>query len=436
MAAYILLRHRDIPNIKELKTYQENDGFEAFKKVVTAMKPEEVTEVVKASGLRGRGGAGFPTGLKWAFMDSKNWPHYVVANADESEPGTFKDREIMESNPFQFLEGVAICSYAVGAHAAYIYLRGEFWQVAAWLDEKIEGMEKAGYLGEKLFGTDYSLKIYTHLGAGAYICGEETALLESLEGKRGQPRVRPPFPPAVGLYGKPTVVNNVETFTNVPLIMSNGADWYKSMGTADSAGVKIFSLSGRVRVPGNYELPFGTTFRELIYEHGGGIIDGRPVKAIMAAGASSSMIAVDEKVLDTQMDYATVRTLGADLGSASVIVIDDTVNIDWVINKTIHFFKHESCGKCTPCREGNYWMQHLIERIRSGEGGQEEVELLHNVARQMRDLKSPVDGVVIGDGDMGHAATLGDLVDVDGLGEAFRAPDFFQNPLARPPGVL
>ena len=381
---HVLLRHRDVPDINKIDVYQQNGGFKAFEEAVKKMRPAEVTDVVKNSGLRGRGGAGFPTGMKWAFMDNNSWPHYVVANADESEPGTFKDREIMEGNPFQFLEGVAICSYAVGAHAAYIYLRGEFWQVAAWLDEKIEDMEKAGYLGEKLFGTDYSLKIYTHLGAGAYICGEETALLESLEGKRGQPRVRPPFPPAVGLYGKPTVVNNVETLTNVPLIMINGADWYKSMGTADSAGVKVFSLSGRVLKPGNYELPFGTTFRELIYEHGGGILDGRSVKAIMPAGASSSMIVVDEKVLDTQMDYATVRTLGADLGSASVIVLDDTVNIDWVINKTIHFFKHESCGKCTPCREGNYWMQHLSERIHSGEGSKEDVDLLFSVAKQMQ----------------------------------------------------
>ncbi len=382
--AHVLLRHRDIPGIEKLDVYQKNGGFKAFEQAVKKMKPTEVTEVVKASGLRGRGGAGFPTGMKWAFMDNNNWPHYVVANADESEPGTFKDREIMESNPFQFLEGVAIASYAVGANTAYIYLRGEFWQVAAWLDEKIEEMEKAGYLGEKLFGTDYALKIYTHLGAGAYICGEETALLESIEGKRGQPRVRPPFPPSFGLYGKPTVVNNVETLTNVPLILANGADWYKSMGTPDSAGMKIFSLSGRVRKPGNYELPFGTTFRELIYEHGGGILDGRPVKAIMPAGASSSLIVVDDKALDTPMDYASVRTLGADLGSASVIVIDDTVGVDWVIDKTIHFFKHESCGKCTPCREGNYWMQRLIERVHKGEGGAGDVDLLFNVARQMQ----------------------------------------------------
>ncbi len=382
--SHVLLRHRDIPGIEVIDVYKKNGGFKVFERAVRKMTPEEVTAIVRDSGLRGRGGAGFPTGMKWGFMDKSNWPHYVVANADESEPGTFKDREIMESNPFQFLEGVALCAYAVGANAAYIYLRGEFWQVAAWMDTKIEEMEKAGYLGENLFGTDYSLKIYTHLGAGAYICGEETALLESLEGKRGQPRIRPPFPPSFGLYGKPTVVNNVETLTNVPLIIEHGADWYKAMGTADSAGVKVFSLSGRVRKPGNYELPFGATFRELIYEYGGGIIDDRPIKAIMAAGASSSMISVDDNVLDTPMDYASVRALDADLGSASVIVIDDTISVDWVINKTIHFFKHESCGKCTPCREGNYWMQSIIERVRSGKGTQEDVELLHSVAKQMQ----------------------------------------------------
>ncbi|HEY5902461.1 MAG TPA: NADH-quinone oxidoreductase subunit NuoF [Anaerolineales bacterium] len=381
---HILLRHREVPDISELETYQRHGGFEALKQAVTGMKPNEVTDVVKNSGLRGRGGAGFPTGMKWSFIDNKNWPHYVVANADESEPGTFKDREIMEGNPFQFLEGVAIGCYAVGANAAYVYLRGEFWQLADFLDKKIAEMEAAGFLGEKLFGSEYSLKIHTHLGAGAYICGEETALLESLEGKRGQPRVRPPFPPAVGLYAKPTIVNNVETFANVPLIIKNGADWYKGMGTADSAGVKVFSLSGRVRKPGNYELPFGTTFRQLIYEHGGGILEGRPVKAIMAAGASSSLILVDEKTLDTPMDYASVRALGADLGSASVIVIDDSVSIDWVINKTIHFFRHESCGKCTPCREGTYWMQQLIDRISSNKYTEEDVATLLDVAKQIQ----------------------------------------------------
>jgi NADH-quinone oxidoreductase subunit F len=386
--AHVVLRHRDIPNLNNFDIYKKNGGFAAFKKAVTKMQPNEVTDVVKNSGLRGRGGAGFPTGMKWSFIDNKNWPHYVVANADESEPGTFKDREIMESNPFQFLEGLAIGCYAVGATVAYVYMRGEFWQLAADLDDKIAEMEEAGYLGNKLFGTDYSLKIFTHLGAGAYICGEETALLESLEGKRGQPRVRPPFPPSYGLYGKPTIINNVETFANVPMILANGADWYKSMGTADSAGVKIFSLSGRVRRPGNYELPFGTTFRELIYgeKNGAGVQDARTVKAIMPAGASSSLIFVngDDKVLDTPMDYASVRTLGSELGSASVIVIDDTVSIDWVINKTLHFFKHESCGKCTPCREGTYWMQHIMHRVHEGQGSLQDVDLLLNVAKQMQ----------------------------------------------------
>lgn len=381
---HVLLRHRDVPDIDQLNVYAENGGFLALRKAVTGLKPQELTDLVKASGLRGRGGAGFPTGTKWSFIDNKSWPHYVVANADESEPGTFKDREIMESNPFQFLEGVALASYAVGASVAYVYLRGEFRRIADLLDHKIAEMEGAGYLGAKLFGTDYGLRIHTHLGAGAYICGEETAMLESIEGKRGQPRIRPPFPAVHGLYGKPTVVNNVETLANLPPIVLNGSDWYKQMGTPESAGVKVFSLSGRVRKPGNYELPFGSTFRELIYEHGGGVLDGRPVRAIMPAGASSSFIVVDDKVLDTPMDYATVRTLGADLGSASVIVIDDSVSLDWVIQKTLHFFKHESCGKCTPCREGTYWMMHLIDRVRSNNAAAHDVELLLNVARQMQ----------------------------------------------------
>jgi NADH-quinone oxidoreductase subunit F len=384
MSKYVLLRHRDIPNIKDLKVYQDQGGFKAFKKAVTSLDPGQVTEIVKASGLRGRGGAGFPTGLKWSFMDQGNWPHYVVANADESEPGTFKDREIIEENPLQFLEGVAISSYAVGAQAAYIYLRGEFWQLAEFLDGKISELKKAGLLGENLFGTEYSLKIHTHLGAGAYICGEETALLESLEGKRGQPRLRPPFPPSYGLYGKPTVVNNVETLTNLPLILENGADWYRNLGTEDSAGVKVFSLSGRVKKPGNYELPFGSTYRELIFKHGGGILNDAQIKAIMPAGASSAILRASDKVLDTPLEYASIRELGADLGSGSVIVIDETISMDWVIKKTIDFFNHESCGKCTPCREGTYWMSHLTRQIHSGEKKEEQIQLLYDVASNIQ----------------------------------------------------
>ena len=384
MAEHLLLRHRDIPDIHRLEVYRAHGGFEAFRQAVTGMDPDQVTAEVKKSGLRGRGGAGFPTGLKWSFMDKRNWPHYVVANADESEPGTFKDREIMERNPFQFLEGVAIAAYAVGAERAYIYLRGEFWPVARWLDEKIAEMEAAGLLGDRLFGTDYSLRIYTHLGAGAYICGEETALLESLEGKRGQPRVRPPFPPQQGLWGKPTVVNNVETLTNVPLIIQRGADWYRTIGTEQSPGPKVFSLSGRVKRPGNYELPLGTTFRELIYEHGGGIVDDRPIKAIMAAGASSSIMVATDEALDTPMDYENPQKVGGMLGSASVIVLDDTVNMAWLVKKTVHFFKHESCGKCTPCREGTYWMDKLTQRIAAGQAARADVETLYSVAQQIR----------------------------------------------------
>jgi NADH-quinone oxidoreductase subunit F len=382
---YMLLRHRDIPNLNQIDVFMKEDGFEGLKKALK-MKTDDVTNEVKAAGLRGRGGAGFPTGVKWSFMDNNNWPHYVVANADESEPGTFKDREIMESNPFQFLEGIAIASYAVGANAAYIYLRGEFWEVAHFLDEKIEEMEKAGFLGENIQGTDYSLKIYTHLGAGAYICGEETALLESIEGKRGQPRVRPPFPPSQGLYDKPTVVNNVETFSGVPYIIKNGAEGYRKFGTEKSPGTKIFSLSGRVKNPGNYELPLGSTFRDLIFgeAYGGGIIDDKKIKAIMPAGASSSLVVADDKALDTPLTYEDVREVGGDLGSASVIVIDETISLDWLITKTMDFFAHESCGKCTPCREGTYWMKKLTQRVYSDEGTAEDVALLNDVAKQVR----------------------------------------------------
>jgi NADH-quinone oxidoreductase subunit F len=384
MNELILLRHRDIPDLNRLEVYRQNDGYDAFRKAVTEMNPYDVTQVVKASGLRGRGGAGFPTGLKWTFVDNENWPHYVVPNADESEPGTFKDREIMEGNPFQFLEGIALAAFAIQANEAYIYLRGEFWQIAETLDQQIAELEAAGLLGDNLFDTDYSLRIFTHLGAGAYICGEETALLESMEGKLGQPRLRPPFPPSYGLYGKPTVVNNVETLTNVPFIVSRGSDWYRSIGTEQSTGPKIFSLSGNVNKPGNYELPLGTPFRELIFEHGGGIPDGREIKAIMAAGASSSLIIANEKALDTHMDYESVPNVGADLGSASIIVIDDSVSIDWVLHKTLHFFSHESCGKCTPCREGAYWMRHIIDRIHDGDASWSDVELLNDVALQIK----------------------------------------------------
>ncbi len=379
MAEHILLRHRDIADIDRLSVCREHGGFKAFEHAVTAQSPEEVTEIVKASGLRGRGGAGFPTGVKWGFLTPGVFPRYVVANADESEPGTFKDREIMERNPFQFLEGVAICAYAAQANVAYIYCRGEFWDLANTLDGKIEELRSAKLLGDRLFGTDYCLDIRTHLGAGAYICGEETALLESLEGKLGQPRLRPPFPAAKGLYNQPTVINNVETLTNLPPILERGAEWYRGIGTKRSAGPKVFSLSGQVQRPGNYELPLGSTFRQLIFDLGGGVAEGRSIKAILPAGASAPILPATDEVLEASMDYETVAELGSALGSASVIILDDTVDIAWVEAKISRFFKHESCGKCTPCREGTYWMQHLMDRMLAGTARQADVDLLHAV---------------------------------------------------------
>jgi NADH-quinone oxidoreductase subunit F len=384
MSDFLLLRHQQYPEIGTLKGYLSRGGFKTFKKVVTGSEPAGIIDEVKKSGLRGRGGAGFPTGVKWSYLPNDITPHYVVANADESEPGTFKDREIMEKNPFQFLEGLMITCYAVKANLGYVYLRGEFWQIAGYLEECIRELHKQGLLGKNLFGSKYGLDLHTHLGAGAYICGEETALLESLEGRPGQPRLRPPYPAVYGLFGKPTVINNVETLTNVPLIIEQGADWYRTFGTEKSSGVKIFSLSGSVNKPGNYELPLGTTFRELIFNHGGGLKAGRKVKAILPGGASSIVIKASPKVLDTPMDYESVAAIGSALGSASVIVVDDSVSMLWVTRKIVHFFRHESCGKCTPCREGTYWMDQILHHTKTGKLNARDLVLVQNVADQIR----------------------------------------------------
>jgi NADH-quinone oxidoreductase subunit F len=350
------------------------------------MKPEEVTDVVKASGLRGRGGAGFPTGLKWSFIPKDIFPRYVTVNADESEPGTFKDRQIIEKNPHQLIEGTALCAYAVRAEKAYIYCRGEFAEPARILQAAVDEAYTAGYLGRNIFGTGINIDIYVHLGAGAYICGEETALLESLEGKIGQPRLRPPFPAVVGLYAKPTVINNVETLANVPFIITHGADAYRKFGTEKSPGTKIACLSGHVQRPGNYEFELGKiTFRDLIFgqEYGQGLLhDGTTLKAIMPSGASSVLLGVDK--LDTPLDYESVAATGSMLGSASVIVLDSTTDIVWAMYKAIKFFKHESCGKCTPCREGTFWMLRIYERLIHGQATQADIDLLDSVAGQMQ----------------------------------------------------
>jgi len=381
---HLLLRHRDIPNIDQLSVYIEHGGFLAFEKAITSIEPSAVLEEVKKSGLRGRGGAGFPTGIKWNFCPNTLWPHYVVANADESEPGTFKDREILENNPFQFLEGLMLASYAVQAETSYIYLRGEFSGIALWLDEKIAELEMKGLLGDNIYGTKTKLRLFTHCGAGAYVCGEETALLESIEGRLGQPRLRPPFPAVHGLYAKPTVVNNVETLTNVPCIIQSGASWFRNYGTEKSPGVKVFSLSGRINKPGNYELPLGTPFRKLIFNHGGGILEDNKIKAIMTAGASSKILPATDELLDTSMDYESVMDFGCALGSGSIIIIDDSISIAWLIDKTTQFFKHESCGKCAPCREGTYWMSKLTNRIASQKYKPDDVKLLYSIAQQIQ----------------------------------------------------
>ena len=384
----ILLRGRDIADLDKLDVYVKNGGYEGLKKALS-MKPTEVIDIVKASGLRGRGGAGFPTGLKWSFIPQSEPKKYVTVNCDESETGTFKDREIIETNPHQLIEGALICAYAIQATAVYIYLRGEFWDQGHALDGYIDEARKAGYAFDNIAGSGWSCPVYTHLGAGAYICGEESALLESLEGKLGQPRVRPPFPAnkGGGLYGEPTVINNVETLTNVPWILVNGADEYKKIGTEQSAGTKIFCVSGHVEKPGNFELPMGVTMRELIYTHAGGIKGGKQIKGILPSGGSGPIIRVngnDDPVLDTKLSYEDMAKTGSILGSASVIVMDETVDMTWVASKVIKFFKHESCGKCTPCREGTYWIDKVVDRIMANEAQASDIDLITNIAKNMQ----------------------------------------------------
>jgi NADH-quinone oxidoreductase subunit F len=385
---HILLRAREVPNIHKLDVYVKKGGYEGLKKAL-AMKPSEVIDIVKASGLRGRGGAGFSAGMKWSFIPQSEPVKYVTVNCDESETGTFKDREIIETNPHQLIEGALICAYAVQAKAVYIYLRGEFWDQGHDLDGYIEEARKAGYAFDNILKSGWSCPVYTHLGAGAYICGEESALLESLEGKLGQPRVRPPFPAQKGggLYGEATVVNNVETLANVPWIMTNGADEFKKIGTEQSAGTKIFCVSGHVEKPGNYELPLGVTMRELIYTHAGGIKGGKQIKGILPSGGSGPIIRVngnDDPVLDTKLSYEDMAKVGSILGSASIIVMDETVDMTWVASKVTKFFKHESCGKCTPCREGTYWIDKVVDRIMADQAQLSDIDLISTIAKNMQ----------------------------------------------------
>ena len=357
--------------------YIKSGGYGALRKALS-MDPADVIEEVKTSGLRGRGGAGFPTGQKWAFVPQDTGkPTYMVVNFDESEPGTFNNRELVERDPHQLIEGVIIAAFAIRSHRAFIYTRGEFLYPGMVLERALGEARDKGYVGERVAGSDYGLEIVLHRGAGAYICGEETALLDSLEGRRGQPRLRPPFPVVAGLYQSPTAINNVETLCNVPHIIERGADWFSSIGTDKSTGPKMYSVSGKVNRPGNYEAPMGTPARTLIDEHARGVLDGKSVKAWTPGGSSTPYLTGEH--LDTPMDFESIQAAGSLLGTGAMIVLDER---DCVVDATYRmtqFYAHESCGKCTPCREGTWWMTKVLGRIENGLGRMEDLPLMQDV---------------------------------------------------------
>ena len=376
---HILLRHRDIEDLHKLDVYRRHGGYEGLKKAL-GMSREEVINVVKASNLRGRGGAGFPTGLKWSFIPKNAADTYVLINTDESETGTFKDRELIERNPHQVIEGALIAAYAVNSRLVFNYIRGEYMDAAWAFEEALQACRAAGIIGRGIMGSDVDIEFYTHYGAEAYICGEETALIESLAGNLGQPWSKPPFPAVEGLYRKPTVVNNTETLANVPGILVNGPDWFKATGTEDSPGNKIVCISGHVTNPGNYEVPLGTTYRELL-ALAGGMKDGKRFKAILPSGGSGPIITED--ALDAACSYDGLTPFRSVMGSASVIVMDETTDMVWAALKMIHFFRHESCGKCTPCREGTFWLEQVLHRVYHGHGTEADIKLLESVANNM-----------------------------------------------------
>jgi len=380
----ILLKNMETPGYSgSLADYERAGGYQALRKVLGKIAPAEVTEMVKKSGLRGRGGAGFPTGVKWGFLPKEyQGLKYLCCNADESEPGTFKDRQLMERDPHQMLEGILIACYAIGAETAYIYLRGEFALGARIVERALTEAQAAGYVGRNILGTGVTIEIWLHRGAGAYICGEETALLESLEGKRGLPRVKPPFPATHGLYNKPTVVNNVETLANLPYIINRGPEWFASIGSPPkSTGTRIFCVSGHVKLPGNYEVPMGITFRELIYEQAGGMRSDKPLKAIIPGGASAAFFT--EQHLDVKMDFESVAQAGSMLGSGGVTVMEEGTNMVWAALQLMEFFNHESCGKCSPCREGSPWLVQTMRRIVAKRGRMEDLETLTDLCQNI-----------------------------------------------------
>jgi NADH-quinone oxidoreductase subunit F len=363
----------------ELDTYVQDGGYETARKVLTTMKPEEVVEAVKASGIRGRGGAGFPTGQKWGFLASA-FPRYLVVNADESEPGTFKDRILLEYDPHQLVEGIILSCFAIKAELAFVYIRGEYYFPYLRLKNAVEQARAKGYLGKNIFGTDLNLEIVIHRGAGSYECGEETAQLSSLEGYRGQPRIKPPFPAVQGLYSQPTIVNNVETICNVPHVLRRGVDWYRSFGTEKSPGMRLYSLSGNVKFPGVYELPQGVPLEELLSKYGGGPEDdAAPFKAIVPGGLSMKLL--DAAQLATPLDAEAIAAAGSSLGSAGVVAVDVRTSMVAVASRTIDFYVAESCGKCTPCREGTSWLKQILTRMEHGGGTAKDVELMQYITK-------------------------------------------------------
>jgi NADH-quinone oxidoreductase subunit F len=383
LTEHVVLRNRDIENIGDFEVYLKHGGYESLRAALKEKTPADIVQLVKDSGLRGRGGAFFPTGVKWGFLPKDVYPRYLLCNADESEPGTFNNHEIIDKNPHQIIEGIAISAFAIECNTAYIYIRGEFAHGARVLERAIAAAYQKGFLGKNIFGSGYDLDIYVHRGAGAYICGEETALMESLEGKIGQPRLKPPFPAVAGLYGKPTVINNVETLANVPRIVEKGVSWFRSFGTEKSPGTKVCSVSGHVNKPGNYELSMGTTLRELIYapEYGGGMRGDRKPKIIVPGGASAPWLTGDK--LDATLDFEGMAAAGTMLGTAGVIVLDETTSAVQTAYKMDEFFKHESCGKCTPCREGTHWLVRVLHRMADGHGSAGDIPTLHDIYNQM-----------------------------------------------------
>ena len=373
----VLSRFWDETQPWTLQTYLSHDGYQGLRRALD-MTPEDVVTTVKDSGLRGRGGAGFPTGTKWSFIDRTSAkPKYLVINADESEPGTCKDTPLMLTTPHFLVEGAIIAAYAIGARHAFIYLRGEVVPVLRRLQAAVAEAYDAGYLGTDILGSGYDLDLVVHAGAGAYICGEETALLDSLEGRRGQPRLRPPFPAVAGLYASPTVVNNVESIASVPPILLNGVDWFKSMGTEKSPGFTLYSLSGHVTRPGQYEAPLGVTLRQLL-DCAGGVRAGHELKFWTPGGSSTPLLTAEH--LDVPLDYEGMASAGSMLGTKALQIFDETTCVVRAVRRWTQFYAHESCGKCTPCREGTYWLTQIYERLETGRGDRQDLDTLYDVA--------------------------------------------------------